>query len=70
MQRFWAFLATVAVIGLLAIGWLMSENGRYSFQPLQSGGAGTAGYLIDTRTGTTWFIVRDEVRGKILISQN
>jgi len=68
MQRFWAFLATVTVIGLLAIGWLMSENGRYSFQPLQSGGI--AGYLIDTRTGTTWFIVRDEVRGKILISPN
>ncbi len=70
MQRFWAFLATVAVIGLLAIGWLMSENRRYSFQPLQSGSIGSAGYLVDSRTGTTWFIVGDEVRGKILISPN
>lgn len=69
MQRFWAFLAIVAVIALLNIGWRISENGRYSFQPLQSGSIGSAGYLIDTRTGTTWFIVGDEVRGEIEIIQ-
>ena len=52
MQKFWAGLATVTVVGLLLIGWQASQNGRYY---LHQPGPGVAyGVVIDTRTGTIW----------------